>query len=537
MATPHSDIDAPLAQRRDFPVLAIALYGLWALLTVIGVTYVLHEAAEDIELETRREADSLANSLRDRLRDQEAVLNGFASFLAVVPGDDKPSVLRYAESVRNSYPQIYMLEVARRIERTARPTFERAMDRQGHPGFSIRSFAYDRGRTWSPVGDVAVTYPLVALYPPLPEADNVLGLDINSVPHLRAALVTAERSEKAVASGIFKLVEGDTAYVMLQRVARPPEAASAAIFAGRLHALLVIRTATLRPPVIDRRLTVTASIEGGSGESGPLFAQTAEAASALERRLLPQEQMLVTDIGNTPRVTLDIVRQMRWQDVRLSNVAVILLFSVASLGLLTTYLVAARQVVLADRRHRAEITRQALHDPLTGLANRILVIDRLNQALLAAHRRGQSCAVMLLNFDRFREINERYGHLAGEQVLREAGHRLDKSVREADSVGCLGGEEFVVILGDLVQVNHARAVAEKAQAALAKPYLIGSEAVTLRVHVGVSLFPDHGNDPDTLLRRADQAAREARQARWSGILFASPSPAPDLPRHDATPVN
>jgi len=537
MATPHSDIEAPLAQRRDFPVLALALCGLWALLTAIGVVYVFHESAEDLELEVRHQADSLANGLRDRLRDQEAVLNGFASFLAVVPGNDQSSVMRYAESVHNSYPQIYMLEVARRVERAARPAFERTMARHGHPGFSVRSFAYDRGRTWSPVGDVAVTYPLIALYPPLPEADSVLGLDLNSAPHLRAALVAAERGEKTVASATFTLVEGDTAYVMLQRVARPPEPPGDNIFSDRLHALLVIRTATLQPPAIDRHLTVTASIQGVAGESSPLFAQAAEPVSALERRLLPREQMVVNGIGSTPRASLTIERQMRWHDVRLSSLAVTLLLSVATLGLLTTYLVAARQVVLADRRQREEITRLALHEPLTGLANRLLVIDRLNQAVLAARRGRHCCAVILLNFDRFREICERHGHLAGERILREAAHRLEKSVGGADSIGCLGGDEFVVVLGKIAHASAARGIAEKAQAALALPYAIGTATATLQVQVGISLFPEHGDDPDTLLRRADQAAREARQAGGTGILFASPPATDGLSRHGATAAN
>lgn len=537
MAMPHSDIDAPLAQRRDFPVLALALLGVWVLLTAIGVVYVFHESAEDIEFEIRHQADSLANDLRDRLRDQEAVLNGFASFLAVVPGNDLPGVMRYAESVRSSYPQIYMLEVARRVERAGRPAFERAMVRHVHPGFSVRSFAYDRGRTWNRVGDVAVSYPLIALYPPLPEANNILGLDLNSTPHLRDTLVAAERSEKAVASTVFNLVEGDKAYVMLQRVERAPEPASEGIFAGRLHALLVIRTATLQPAAIDRHLDVAARIQGVAGESSLLFEQVAEPASTLERHLLPREQIELKDIGKAPQVALTIARQMRWHDVRLSSLAVILLLSLATLGLITTYLVAARQVVLADRRQREEIIRLALHEPVTGLANRMLVIDRLNQALRTARRRGQLAAVMLLNFDGFRTINERHGHLAGDQILRDAAHRLASSVREADSIGCLGGDEFVVVLGEIAHADDARVIAEKAQATLAQAYAIGPTTAVLQVHVGISLFPEHGSDPDTLLRRADQAAREARQARWTGVLFASPPAAGDLPSHDARPVN
>lgn len=522
MAQTPSVIDAPRAKYRAFSVMAACLFGLWLLLTLVGLTYVVHESAETVEEEARREADRIADELHEQLLQQETVLNAYATFLAVLPVDNLAAATRFAAAMHDSYPHVYMLEIARRVNRADRQAFEAAMATNHRPGFAIRSFAYDRGRTWVPVGDKAATYPIVALYPQLPEADNIIGLDLDSAPHLRAALVAAEQSQRAVASTVFNLVEGDSAYVMMQRVPRDQAGSDGrSLLGGHLLALLVVRTAHLAPTTIDPRYRISARIQGMEGPTGSLIERSATASTALEQRLLPRQQITIADLGSAPRVAVTVERQMRWQDVSHAGLVLSLAISVAGLGLLLTYLGGARQALSTDSRQMEAITRLALHDPLTGLANRVLLIDRINQSLLIARRQGHGSAVLAINFDRFQEINAQHGHMAGDQILREAAQRLEESLRAADTAACLGRDDFVAVFAAVNHADEARLLAVKTLAALSRPYLIGSQTVHLRAFVGVSIFPEHGGDPDTLLRRADQAACDARQAGWTDILFAS----------------
>ncbi|VAW78388.1 diguanylate cyclase/phosphodiesterase (GGDEF & EAL domains) with PAS/PAC sensor(s) [hydrothermal vent metagenome] len=163
-------------------------------------------------------------------------------------------------------------------------------------------------------------------------------------------------------------------------------------------------------------------------------------------------------------------------------------------------------------RTNEELEHLALHDPLTGLPNRSLVIDRLQQAILNARRNQEPMALLMLDLDHFKEVNDTLGHLVGDKLLMRVGERFQSSLREPDTLGRLGGDEFAVVLPRASQ-KDALIVAEKLQDALRRPVDIDQNSFSVAASIGISMYPDHGPDPSSLLRSADIAMYVAKRAR------------------------
>lgn len=169
----------------------------------------------------------------------------------------------------------------------------------------------------------------------------------------------------------------------------------------------------------------------------------------------------------------------------------------------------------------------ALHDHLTGLPNRQLFLDRLDQALRRAKRAGGRVVLLFIDLDHFKSLNDSYGHAHGDRVLVETGLRLRACVRESDTVARLGGDEFVVVLPDLVQMEDALPVAEKIQQSLYDP-AAGGGRMFLGASLGLACYPEHGLDQDALLAKADTAMYEAKRSGGNALRIST-KPAPKEP--------
>jgi len=152
----------------------------------------------------------------------------------------------------------------------------------------------------------------------------------------------------------------------------------------------------------------------------------------------------------------------------------------------------------------------AQHDPLTGLPNRLLLNDRLAQAIESARRHGSALAVLFMDVDHFKRINDSLGHAAGDQVLQSIARRLVGRVRSSDTVSRQGGDEFVVLLTEVACTEDAAFSADKLLAAIAAPHSIGDEDLHVTASVGVAVYPADGPDAETLLRKADLALLQAK---------------------------
>lgn len=179
---------------------------------------------------------------------------------------------------------------------------------------------------------------------------------------------------------------------------------------------------------------------------------------------------------------------------------------------------------IAEREQIEERMRHlANHDELTGLPNRRLLLDRLAQAMALARRGTDALAVMFLDLDRFKNINDSLGHSVGDVLLRGVAQRIVGTVREGDTVARLGGDEFVIVLPRIDTGTHAAVVAGKVMEALARPFRIDGHDLHVTASIGIALYPGDGATPDTLLRNADAAMYHAKEAgRDNQQFFAAP---------------
>ena len=162
-----------------------------------------------------------------------------------------------------------------------------------------------------------------------------------------------------------------------------------------------------------------------------------------------------------------------------------------------------------------------MHDALTGLPNRRLLMDRISLAIAHAHRNKSTMAVMYLDLDGFKQINDSLGHDAGDTLLRLVADRLVATVRQEDTVARMGGDEFVIALVELSHAEDAANLVSKAIQAVSQPYRIQGRDVSMTASVGVGIYPVHGEDVETLMKSADLALYEAKRSGKNDYRIAS----------------
>jgi diguanylate cyclase (GGDEF)-like protein len=177
-------------------------------------------------------------------------------------------------------------------------------------------------------------------------------------------------------------------------------------------------------------------------------------------------------------------------------------------------------VALHNGRLLDRLRHEALHDPLTGLPNRALFHDRVRDALAAARSHSQHVAVLLMDLDRFKEVNDSLGHHHGDRLLQEVGARLERTLDPSVTVARLGGDEFAVLLPRIAQLEEAEQVAALIRRALAEPFVHDEISLELGATIGIAAAPDHGQDSSILLQRADVAMYAAKQDRSGMALYA-----------------
>jgi diguanylate cyclase (GGDEF)-like protein/PAS domain S-box-containing protein len=195
-------------------------------------------------------------------------------------------------------------------------------------------------------------------------------------------------------------------------------------------------------------------------------------------------------------------------------------------GVLGTY-----EDVTERRAAEKRIEYLAYHDGLTGLPNRMLLEDRLTQAIASARRHGRIVAVLFLDLDNFKTVNDRHGHEGGDELLREMARRLAGAVRSGDTVARLGGDEFVVLLVELGGRSDILATIERVLDAIRAPVLLDRVAVSVTASLGVAVFPDQEASGEDLLRSADAAMYQAKEQGRNRYFFFDPAVIRALPVH------
>jgi diguanylate cyclase (GGDEF)-like protein/PAS domain S-box-containing protein len=181
---------------------------------------------------------------------------------------------------------------------------------------------------------------------------------------------------------------------------------------------------------------------------------------------------------------------------------------------------------VSERKKTEEhIRHMAQHDPLTGLPNRALFSDRLQRSIANAVRDKTGLALMFIDLDKFKPVNDTYGHGVGDLLLQDVAQRMLQCLRDSDTVARIGGDEFVVLLRGSSAIPETLAVAEKIRKGLERPFLIDGHVLQISCSIGVARFPEHGQDDITLAKNADLAMYRAKELGRNQICLCDPKQA------------
>ena len=183
--------------------------------------------------------------------------------------------------------------------------------------------------------------------------------------------------------------------------------------------------------------------------------------------------------------------------------------------------ISIREDISAHKEYEQQLQHQATHDALTGLVNRSLLKDRITQAAHQAQRNSKAAALILLDLDGFKAINDTLGHSIGDELLCECASRLTKAVRETDTVARLGGDEFVVLLTEVTNLESVAVIAEKILTCLNKPFHLAGQDLSLSASIGISLCPQDAGDHNNLIRFADIAMYQAKKKKGCFSFYSS----------------
>lgn len=493
----------------EFIVKRFSLYALlticWLLIACAGLAFAVFL---DIHQQTQRFSETSAliqARLVSQTRRYVDATHGLAAFLKVQEPLSQEKVASYARLIADQDPGIYFMGVVPKFDVEELDGFAAWPLQKGVPNSSRARVFSDSVNNLIRVA--ASGKPL--LYSPnsAEPSDNkiptspAVGSDFLSI--LKNAFQYAAASGEITASRVFLLDNGERGYALVEPVSLA-DGVSFAVVICRINTLLYLPSDS-----VSLALTLFGALHADTSPSDRLIYRQATPVSALESALFPK--LLFRSSSGDPEklFRLELERQLGWADLDWRRLN--LVFG-ESLAFLLAFLVVARIHDRYEKRKLEEDNRLFLlanFDPLTGLPNRQLFMDRLDQALAAAYRSNQKLALLYLDLDGFKQINDYYGHQTGDKVLQRAARIFQRSVRETDTVGRLGGDEFVVLLQSIGDRSGAESVARKIKEAFFQLSVeingMHKAMPVLGTSVGIAVYPEDGLTLAELLRAADQS--------------------------------
>ncbi|MVV48113.1 sensor domain-containing diguanylate cyclase [Pseudomonas sp. PB120] len=513
-----------LSKRRStlagFIILAISLVGFSAML-------LLKSETQRRETRFSEYVQNISGIVRNQLDTNEAVLAGFSAFLQAVDQSDTQATARYAAAVLSAYPHIYMLEAARAVPVAEQAAFEDLLRRTWRPDFRLKDFP---GLAQQPAQNQAFlneTWPVLFMYPLLPESSSIYGVRLETVGHLSYALARTYNSQKPVVSPVFSMYEGGNAYILMQSVSRVDQGRENTrpnFFGSTMVSLLLIKTGSLLDAVnganTDTLVHIVAVLKNGAGTESTVFSTETEQAGYLDKLLLPRLSDHVELRSSSQPMTLSFERQLRFGDVLTEETLIILTMLAGALVLIPLVLIRHFKAIETAEVEHERSAYLASHDVLTQLPNRYLFADRFAQAYDHWKEKGVPFAVLLIDLDHFKEINDKHGHDVGDQVLRAVATRMLQATRSCDTVARYGGDEFVILITGLINAESAEQKAIKVLETVAQNVATSVGVITISCSIGVSLCPNHGRNLDRLLKEADQAMYSVKQLGRKGVAIS-----------------
>lgn len=464
---------------------------LFALITALAVTYEMRRLENDF---LRNAAHAQQRILR-AIAVSDAVLDGLSLALSNM-SETNLRFERYARHLLVAYDHLQLVYVVRRVGPEELQTFLQQM--RGHYGPDYSQQAWEANDGDASFDPQEPRY-LVTFVAPHGEAtDALLGHDLGTHPVLRPSLLVALSTGETTASLPIELPGGGAGYCVFQADFEEVGGAAA----------LMVRADGLLAGYARGRLRISLRYESGPElriANGQRRGRAAELLLPVYRDVRPVD-------GPERPYSLVMEHALDWRD--LSPAPMIPLLALALLGLPAALAAAHRRHLLECERTAQEglLAYRATHDMLTGLPNRELFNDRFVHACELARRRGTQLGILFLDLDKFKPLNDTYGHKLGDAALRTVADRVANALRKGDTVARQGGDEFLVLLEGIAGEGAAQDAAGHILDALSPPARYRGVTYQLSASIGIAVFPQDGADLDALLAHADAAMYQAKRA-------------------------
>ncbi len=365
---------------------------------------------------------------------------------------------------------------------------------------------------------------------------KALGHNLLADPKRREIANRSIQQRTYIIAGPVDLIQGGRAIIARRPIFLANSGAETDRFWGFATILIDIDKLTQDESIIALTQDYQVAIRGkdGLGARGDVFAgqaSTFDAPLALADVALPNASWQIALSAKTAPQSPHFIGSGGYY---LMVVLAALVSSIAAYLLLDRTRVLKQEVQKATNSLVEEVSQRkaaelkvrymAQHDPLTGLPNRLLMDELAHQVLAAAKREKMMSAVLFIDIDGFKTVNDTLGHSAGDQLLKMIADRMLERIRESDIVARFGGDEFVILLTENSSISSSQLVAGEIVKVIAQPFKLGDDSVVIGASIGIAIYPDHGDDVEQLVKKADNAMYQAKKSGKSSYQFATADP-------------
>lgn len=482
------------------PVLLI-----WMLFLIISMAGIVISDLNATKQQFINSVNSHYAQASDRVRTNEAVLEGFAALIGNMRELDQRHIRKYAQEMLKQYPHIFMFEIIESVPYENLEAFTRHYRETVNPDFRIKSFSYETDRKIKRVEKQDFYMPIVFMEPFPVESHEVLGLDLYSHEFFSHSLKKYSQYKHSVITEPFQLIEDKLAYLIHKPVLVNTTNKNQHEIQRSVMLVILADTLLNRQKHLEAGMTELLHHPDfdSSNEKGYLHLQQGERRSWLETHIFPSyTNSVILENKSQPFVLINKY-QLGWDVLSWYQLMFALLVGVISFLVLMAYTRIYHKNEVKRLQTANELFYKANHDALTGLANRNLFFDRLKHALLQAKRLEASLAIIYMDLNGFKMINDTHGHDTGDKLLQSFAERLRGVLRSSDTIARFGGDEFVLIVENLTKLEELNQVIINLRNATGQSFVINEHIINLNISIGYSIYPDDGEDMDSLINQAD----------------------------------
>ena len=500
----------------------IYLFVIFIWLSLVGIlcTIIIQSSMRTAEKSFKSNSMSLYNTVSEKAKTTETIVEGFSASINLMGEINREKIRLYAKHILQRHPHIFMFEIAEKVEKKNLKKFENEFRKTIYPEFKIKSFSYETDRDWKKL-DKKTFYMPITFMEPFPEkSKDVLGLDLSSNKFLIDSLRQSAKLNNPVITEPFNLVEGDLAYIIHNPIETKEKPLNKLSFDGvaQRYVMLVILAKSLFDDKLinmqDYNITLYDSRFDIDDNKGHLYNGISKDKTFVEKILFPKFSLSLKLKNKTQPFVLYMEKQLGWEVLNWWLLSIFILVSAISFYLLRYYAKIFHLNEVSRMQETNHLFYLANHDSLTGLANRDLLLDRLQHALRQAERTNTKLAVLFMDLDDFKPVNDEHGHDFGDKLLNKVSDRLLACIRSGDTLARRSGDEFVLVIENIEDEEQVEIVMRKIHDAFEARFKIEQIELNISISAGYAIYPDNASDVDGLLNFADKRMYENKRVRF-----------------------